>query len=199
MSDAPQLLTHAEEAALLRLARRSLEAAVRRKPEPRLPVEERPQTRLDPAGCFVTLMVAGQLRGCIGCPMPDLPLHEAVVVSAGDAALHDPRFERVQPGELEAIRLSVSVLTPPNPAPVQGWREFLAFVEPLRHGVILRNGRRSALFLPEVWQHFAPSPDPKSEFLSQLSRKAGDWSGDLWRDPATSFEVFETIHLQEPD
>lgn len=199
MSDATQLLTPAEEATLLRLARLSLDAAVRRKPAPALPAEERTPTLLAPAGCFVTLMVAGQLRGCIGRPMPDLPLHEAVVVSAADAALHDPRFERVQPAELEAIRLSVSVLTPPCPAPVQGWREFSAFVEPLRHGVILRSGRRSALFLPEVWEHFAGSPDPKAEFLSQLSRKAGDWGGDLWRDPATRFEVFETIHLEEPD
>ena len=192
-------LSDSEQALIMRLARRSLEAAVRRLPEPATPEQALTPALRARAGCFVTLMVAGNLRGCIGRPLPDLPLHEAVVASAGDAALHDPRFDRVQPSELPDIRLSVSVLTPPRPAPVSDWRGFLEFVEPLRHGVILRNGRRSALFLPEVWEHFTGEPDPKAAFLGQLSRKAGDRAGDLWREPATRFEVFEALHLEEPE
>ncbi len=77
------------------LAREALEAAVLHVDlnSPTLPpvfVEKR--------GVFVTLNNEGELRGCIGIPMPVMPLADAIVEAAASAALNDPRFPPGDPG-----------------------------------------------------------------------------------------------------
>ena len=55
-----------------------------------------PKKLLEHCGVFVTINKVKnsekQLRGCIGYPYPTLPLVEAVIESAIDAATQDPRF-----------------------------------------------------------------------------------------------------------
>src|ERR1700756_2042508 len=66
-------------------------------------------------GLFVTLHVAGKLRGCIGVIEGHVELGETLARCAADAALHDPRFSRMRPEELDALEIEVSLLTPLEP------------------------------------------------------------------------------------
>jgi hypothetical protein len=66
------------------------------------------------AAAFVTLKIGGKLRGCIGNLEPVGPLWRGVRDNAINAAFHDPRFSPLTPKELAAVRLDVSVLSPPK-------------------------------------------------------------------------------------
>ena len=68
------------------------------------------------AGAFVTLETypVGDLRGCIGIPLPVMPLGGAIA-SAARSACHDPRFPDLRASELDRITVEVTILTPPVP------------------------------------------------------------------------------------
>ncbi len=95
-------------------------------------------------GVFVTLTTDGELRGCIGYPLPLKPLAEAVAEMAVAAASQDPRFEPLTPGELGRTELEISVLSLPEPV------ERPEDVEVGRHGIIVSEGRNRGLLLPQV-------------------------------------------------
>jgi uncharacterized protein len=97
---------------LLRLAHRSIEAAV----------EERELELLSPSehlaecrGAFTTLHLHGKLRGCIGYVFPTSPLYRTVAETARAAALDDPRFHPVNPEEVMLLKVEISVLSPLRP------------------------------------------------------------------------------------
>lgn len=146
-------------------------------------------------GVFVTLSrtdpreiaAQGKLRGCIGQVLPTHPLHEAVVIAAVNAALDDPRFSPVTAAELDRLAVEVTVLSAPRP--VASWKE----IELGRHGILLDQSGRRAVFLPQV-----PGEQgwTLEETLEHLSRKAG-LPGSAWRDPATRFSVFEGQVIEE--
>ena len=98
----------------------------------------------EPRGVFVTLTRDGALRGCIGSLVGRLPLVEAVRESGRNAAVGDPRFPPVGPGELDGLELEVSVLSPLTD--VAGPED----IDVGRHGVLLTRGGRQAVFLPQV-------------------------------------------------
>jgi len=93
-------------------ARRAIEEYLRTN---RMPKAELPETFNDLSGVFVTLKEDGDLRGCIGYPYPDLPLHKALVEAAVQAATQDPRFPGVRSAELDRISVEVTVLSEPEP------------------------------------------------------------------------------------
>jgi AMMECR1 domain-containing protein len=113
--------------------------------------------------------------------------------------MRDPRFPSVTPSELPDLEIHISVLTPPRPLPVSGPDELRERLQPFVHGVTIQNGMLRALYLPQVWDHFAGDADIIASFLGSLSRKAGDMSGTLWRQQGTRFEVFEAISFGEGD
>jgi AmmeMemoRadiSam system protein A len=126
---------------LLRLAREALEARVQR----RTPPAPAHGGALDwPRGAFVTLHAHGDLRGCLGQIGPDAPLAETVAHLAAVVSDSDPRFDPVTPSELNTIEIEISVLTPE--------REVASpdDVEVGRHGVIIEQGGRRGLLLPQV-------------------------------------------------
>ncbi len=183
-----QVLDAEARAYLLRVARESMESAVKgvHYSRPPFPVPQSPITMK--MGVFVTLndRTTGALRGCIGEIMPMRPLVEAVVKRAVDSALHDPRFMPVTERELSEIRVEVSALTPPKP--VASWRDIVLG----RDGMTLEKGGAFAVFLPQV----APEQGWDLETtLSYLSRKAG-LSADAWRDGAR-FETFQAEVFHE--
>ena len=183
-----QILDADARAYLLRIARESMESAVKGVPysRPPFPAPHAPiGTRM---GAFVTLTdrATGALRGCIGEIMPMRPLVEAVAGRAVDSALHDPRFMPVTERELSGIRVEVSALTPPKP--VASWRDIVLG----RDGMTLEKDGAFAVFLPQV----APEQGWDLETtLSYLSRKAG-LSADAWRDDA-KFETFQAEVFHE--
>jgi uncharacterized protein (TIGR00296 family) len=176
-------LSDAEGREALALARRVVEAAVKREQISRPSL---PPVFSERRGVFVTLTENGQLRGCIGLPYPIAPLSDAIVEAGSSAALQDPRFPPVRPAELPLLRVEVTVLT--MPAPIPGPAESRAeHVEVGRHGLIVRGQGTSGLLLPQVATEYGWSP---TEFLDQTCNKAGLRTG-CWRTPSVEVSTFE--------
>ncbi|MBW6465478.1 MAG: AmmeMemoRadiSam system protein A [Brevefilum sp.] len=185
-------LTTTEQDILLTTARQALENAVRGDPVPQIELDDLPPALREPGASFVTLTIAGNLRGCIGALDPYQPLALDVQEHAVAAALQDYRFPRVKPAELPHIQVEVSALTPRTRLEYQGPRDLIARLRPHIDGVILQDGLRKATFLPQVWDKL---PDPE-EFLSHLCMKMGG-SGDLWRKKKLDVFVYQVQEFQE--
>jgi AmmeMemoRadiSam system protein A len=100
----------------------------------------------DARAVFVTLRdPSGELRGCIGRTEPSFAtLAEEIADCAVSAATRDPRFERVQLGEIDRLRIEVSVLCPPEPVASR------ADLDPERYGVVVTLGFRRGVLLPDL-------------------------------------------------
>jgi AmmeMemoRadiSam system protein A len=122
-----------------------------------------------PGAAFVTLKREGRLRGCVGSHRAWRPLVTDVIENAAIAAFSEPRFPPLTAAELDGLSLSLSLLTPPAPIAATSEAELLRALRPGRDGLILAEGDRLGLFLPEMWEQLA-SP---AEFLAWLKRKAG--------------------------
>jgi AmmeMemoRadiSam system protein A len=124
---------------------------------------------------FVTLERDGRLRGCIGTLTALRPLGVDVVRNARLAA-RDPRLPPVDETEVDAIDITVTVLTRPEPIAVRAFTSLLDHLRPGRDGLTLKDrGGRRATFLPSVWTSL-PEPD---RFVAALLRK-GRWPRHLW-------------------
>lgn len=140
-------------------------------------------------GVFVTLNKEGDLRGCIGYIEPIKSLHQAVIDNAINSATQDPRFPSVTLKELPNIEIEISVLTPPEE--IKGPEEFITG----KHGIIIRKGFRSAVFLPQV----APEQGwTREETLAHLCLKAG-LPPDEWQKPGMRFFVFTADVFSEKE
>lgn len=172
---------------LLRLARESIHHHLGG-PLPEIPEGEIYQQK---AATFVTVMRLGELHGCIGTLEAQRTLVDDVQHNAVAAAFFDPRSRPLLPGELDKISIEVSLLGPLEPLRVRSEAEALEKIRPHEDGVVLRDGRQRATFLPQVWEKL---PDPR-EFITQLKYKAGmpmqGWSPTMevfrysltkWRD-----------------
>ena len=124
---------------------------------------------------FVTLTENERLRGCIGSLEPHRPLIDDALANTTQAAFTDPRFAPLEPSELAALRLDVSILSHPRPIPAGSESELVAALEPDRDGLILTAGKRRALFLPSVWRHVFDA----REFVRRLMAKA-DFDSNRW-------------------
>ncbi len=149
---------------------------------------------LQEAATFVTLKKEGQLRGCIGNITPTGSLIASIQKNAVNAAFHDSRFSPVERDELEKIDLSISILTEPCPLHFQDGEDLVVRLQPHRDGVVLKKGRLSATFLPQVWEQL---PEP-ADFLSHLCHKAGIQT-DLWRTGAVEVSIYQVVGFSEQD
>ncbi|MGA2363459.1 MAG: AmmeMemoRadiSam system protein A [Candidatus Aminicenantales bacterium] len=183
MSD---VLTPDEERVLLDLARRAIghyfETGEHLQPDVKDPKlgEKR--------GAFVTLKVKGELRGCIGYPLPYKPLAETIVEMAVAAASQDFRFEPLTPGELAGTRIEISVLSLPEP--VKDPKE----VEVGRHGIVVAKGFNRGLLLPQVPLEYHWD---RETYLRHGCLKAG-LGPDEWKKGA-KIEVFTAQVFSEPE
>lgn len=175
-------LDAAERLALLALARRALEAAVRGEPAAGA-LPESPALRR-PGGAFVTLRRNGELRGCIGHVASDRPLAEVVARMAASAATQDPRFPPVPADELPALEVEISVLSEAVPLAARD----PAAIRTGRDGVIVRRGWRQGVLLPQVAMEHGWAGE---EFLRAACRKAG-LPPESWRAPDCQLLVFQT-------
>lgn len=131
---------------------------------------------------FVTLNIAGRLRGCRGSLLPYRSLLADVADNAWQSAFGDPRFPPLTPAEMDALDIHVSILSTPRRIAAASEAELIAALAPDVEGLIIRDGDRQSLFLPSVW---AQIPDPVA-FLRQLKMKAG-LPADHWSD---SFQAY---------
>lgn len=185
-------LTASDGEQLVRAARRALaEAVAGGRPGPDAPLESRFSFR---SGAFVTLTIGGRLRGCIGHPLPDMRLCDAVVDSAASAATADPRFSPVSPGELGGVAVEVTVLSEPEAIKTDEPGQRVLHVRAGRDGLIVRSGRGSGLLLPQVAAEYGWSA---REFLERACEKAG-LGPDCWKDPSVTIERFGgTVFAEE--
>lgn len=143
---------------------------------------------MEPRGVFTTLYLRDELRGCVGYAMPLLPLHRAVAETAKAAAFQDTRFMPVSEIEAQALEVSLSVLSPLFPIRPED-------VQIGRHGLVVSDGGRRGLLLPQVP---AEQGWDRTTFLEQTCRKAG-LPSDSWRTGAQleafTAEVFGDANL----
>lgn len=145
------------------------------------------------SGVFVTLNSTLGLRGCIGYPLPEKKLYNALEDAAVAAATEDPRFPPVKPDELESITFEVTVLTPPKKIMVNKPDEYLSRIKVGRDGLIVRNGFNSGLLLPQVPVEYNWN---EREFLEHTCEKAG-LPKDYWKKQDTEVQKFEGIVFKE--
>ena len=172
----------AAEDPYVQLARLSLEAYVRERRTIRPPADVLPELLSRRAGCFVSLKVDGELRGCIGTIAPvRANLAEEICANAISAGTHDPRFAPVGEDELDELVYDVDVLG--EPEPIASTDE----LDPKRYGVIVSCGGRRGLLLPDL-----DGVDTIEEQVGIAARKGGI---DLRRDDYR-LERFEVVrHL----
>jgi len=159
-----------EREALLRIAHQSIAAAAARK---EFTPEAVPAHLQEPRGAFTTIHVNGQLHGCVGYILPTLPLYLTIADTAASAATRDPRFPPLTPDEAAGVKVEISVLS--KPFPIRP-----AEIEPGKHGLMVTDGRRRGLLLPQV----APEHGWDAEqFLTHTCLKAR-LAADAWREGA---------------
>lgn len=186
-------LTQEEKRFLLHLARRTIEHFFKTSEKLELKPHGVPSQKLIENGaCFVTLYINGSLRGCIGTLESKRPLVFDVIENALAAAFGDPRFYPLKTGELQKIKITISVLTKPEKLPVKNPEELLEKLVPLKHGLIIKQGFHRSTYLPAVWEQI---PD-KIKFVSELCQKAG-LLPDAWKDSSTEFFTYEVEELSE--
>jgi len=148
----------------------------------------------DLCGCFVTLHKEGQLRGCIGYPEPVMPLAEAIVSAAENAAFKDPRFPALKKNELEHVTIEVSVLTKPKRIDVRNPEDYVKHIQIGRDGLIARGTFSSGLLLPQVATEYGWDT---ITFLRQTCIKAQLKSED-WQDfDKVRFYKFQSLVFGE--
>ncbi len=173
---------------LLWLARESLAAHFRGEPAPRLP-SDRAETFGTPRGLFVTLTIAGQLRGCIGTLAPEGDVTRVAAEFARRAAFEDPRFPPLESEELPRCRVEISVLGVPET--IEGPDDVVIG----RDGLIVEGRGRRGLLLPQVATEWGFDA---ARFLAESCRKAG-LPPDAWRDPAVRVWRFQAEVFGEGD
>ncbi len=140
------------------------------------------------AGVFVTLKHRGQLRGCIGKIEANQPLYRLIQIMAVAAAFHDPRFPPLTVDELKSIKIEISLLTPKKK--INDWRTIRLGID----GVIIENGGRCGVFLPQVATETSWS---LNQFLAKLCSEKAGLSEDCYLDPNTNIYIFQTIQFSE--
>lgn len=140
-------------------------------------------------GVFVTLRKNNELRGCVGLIEPITELGEAIKEMALSAALNDSRFTPVEKDELKNIKIEISVLTP-----LQKISDPKKEIKLGRHGVIVRYGSHSGVFLPQVAEETGWGLD---EFMSELCSQKAGLPANCWLNPETEIYTFEAQVMEE--
>jgi AmmeMemoRadiSam system protein B/AmmeMemoRadiSam system protein A len=176
------VLSPADRAELLRLARKSVETVVRDRKMYEPDASFSAALALE-RGAFVTLTEHGDLRGCIGYMSPMKPLAITVREVATLAAMRDYRFPPVSQGELADIDYEVSVLSPMHRV------LDVNQIQPGRDGLLIKQGDTEGVLLPQV---ASENRWDRTTFLRQTCRKAG-LAEECWREPATDIFSFTAV------
>ncbi len=121
------------------------------------------------AASFVSLHLPDDsLRGCIGSVAPARPLIEDIARNAYLAAFEDPRFPPLSAQAYPRLKIEISILSPTEALPFADEAALRDALVPGRDGLLLQDGKRHGLFLPQVWDSL---PEP-GDFIGRLKQKA---------------------------
>ncbi|MBM3632770.1 MAG: AmmeMemoRadiSam system protein B [Alphaproteobacteria bacterium] len=171
---------------LINLAKDTLSAYLKNQTAPSFIIEDPVLTQK--RAVFVTLRdKRGNLRGCMGRFEAEEPLYLAVQHMIIEAATQDIRFATVTLNEVKDLLIEISILDKPLIA-----RSAQDIVYGT-HGVIVSQGKRSGVFLPEVSKNFRT----KDDFLSELCFQKADLPRNCWQNPLTQIQIFTTQTIHE--
>ncbi len=139
---------------------------------------------------FVTLTKNDQLRGCIGQLEARTTLKSAVIDMAVSAAFHDTRFSPVTISELADISIEISVLTPMKK--IKDYKDVRLGID----GVVVQNGYRGGVFLPQVATETNWDLDT---FLKVLCQQKAGLHADAYKEDSTDIFVFQVEKFSEKD
>ena len=179
-----------DKKALLQIARKSVESAVKGISNDQTQSGPFSPVLKEKNGVFVTLRTRGTLRGCIGRMISDTPLHKLVSEMAVSAATDDPRFNKIQPSELDDLEIDISVLSP-----LQEVEDPLDF-ELGRHGIYIKKDSANGCFLPQV---ATDTGWTKEEFLTQCCSTKAGLSPDAWKEKDVEVYIFTSEIISEKD
>ena len=129
----------------VKLARESLESYILSRKILNVPQDLPADLTSRRAGAFVSIHEHGQLRGCIGTISPARSnLAEEIIYNAISASTRDPRFRPIRKEELPFLEINVDVLGEPEDI------ESEDDLDVKRYGVIVTNGLRRGLLLPDL-------------------------------------------------
>lgn len=175
-------ITASDKDMLLSMARKTLEEYLKTGKVPDFfkdkPV---PENLKKEAGMFVTLHKNDNLRGCIGYVLPRGPLFSSVVDLAISSATRDPRFPPVKYDDLKDIHIEISVMSPLKK--VENTNEIVMG----KHGVYVKKGFNSGLFLPQV---ATETGWDKETFMAELCRGKAGLPANAWKDKNTEIYIF---------
>ncbi|MCK9431048.1 MAG: AmmeMemoRadiSam system protein B [Candidatus Omnitrophica bacterium] len=183
-----RMLNSQQRKKLLKIARSSVNAYLQSGKKVEL-------TETDPVltqemGAFVTLNKHGDLRGCIGSLTASEPLYLTVRDMAVEAAVGDPRFSALTLTELKDIEIEISVLSPLKRV------DSAEKIELGKHGVLVRKGYQSGVFLPQVATETGWN---KEEFLNNLCAHKAGLPQDAWKDKSTELYIFNAEVFSEKE
>ena len=145
------------------------------------------------SGVFVTLNNPLGLRGCIGFPLPDKKLFDALREASIAAATEDPRFPPVKFEELDSITFEVTVLTPPKKIDVKDPIDYPSKIKIGQDGLIVKFGYNSGLLLPQVPVEYGWN---EIEFLEHTCEKAG-LPRNYWKNKEIEIQKFHGLVFKE--
>lgn len=180
------MLDSGQKKKLLNIARKTIESYIREEKIPEFKEEDPDLSQQE--GAFVTLRKKGELRGCIGNIIGTQPLWQTVRDMAIESSTKDPRFEAVSPAELKDIKIEISVLSKPKRV------EDINEIKMGTHGVIVKSGFNSGVFLPQVATETGWS---REEFLSNLCAHKAGLPADAWKDKKTELYIFTAQVFEE--
>jgi AmmeMemoRadiSam system protein A len=115
------------------------------------------------AGTFVSVHKGEELRGCIGTFAPTQEnVAKEIIANAVAAATQDPRFPPIEEDEIKDLKISVDVLTSPEPV------KSISQLDAKKYGVIVQSGFRKGLLLPDL-----EGVDSPEQQISICRRKGG--------------------------
>ena len=174
------MLTQEQKDKLLKLARTTMEKYITQDIIPKY--EDKDPVLSGQCGAFVTIHNKGNLRGCIGMIEGHQPLYETVIEMAIEASRNDPRFDPVEPEEINDIDIEISVLTPKRRV------KSIDEIELGKHGVIVKKGTAGGVYLPQVATETGWTKD---QFMASLCSGKAGLPPDAYMDPKTEIYVFE--------
>ena len=182
------MLNDKQRKKLLLLARNSIAAYLKTGKVPE--VSENDPVLEKEIGAFVTLSEKGELRGCIGNIVGRQPLYLTIRDMAIESATGDSRFSSINLEELKDIDIEISVLTPLERV------DSADKIELGKHGVLVKKGGFSGVFLPQVAIETGWS---KEEFLSNLCLHKAGLNADAWKDKSTELYIFSAEVFSEKE
>jgi len=134
-------------------------------------------------GVFVTLYLNNKLKGCIGI----LDTKENIVKNLQEAAINsatkDYRFSAISLKDLPKVKIEISILSPFKK--INDLKEITLGI----HGIYVKKGYRSGLFLPQVAieQHW-----DLTQTLNYLCAHKAGLAENAWKDKDTKIYIFTT-------